>query len=158
MKNSKFILKWLGTILEILGIAGAIIVPIVMGVILPIRKAYIFYSTGGTGGEMILKVILYSMIATPLLALVIFIPLFCGGAAIYTSCEESEKKENELNNLRMQQQMMMQAAQQQQAHDPRNDFYIVKEDNPNRSDAGIAQMNMLLKKKQEEESKENEDE
>ena len=88
------------------------------------------------------------MIATPLLALVIFVPLFCGGAAIYSSCEEAEKKENELNNLRIQQQMMMQAAQQQQVHDPRNDFYIVKEDNPNRSDAGIAQMNMLLKKKQ----------
>ena len=144
MKNSKFILKWLGTILEILGIGGSIIVSIVLGVILPIRKAYLFYSAGGTGGEMIIKVILYSMIATPLLALLIFIPLFCGGAAIYTSCEEAEKKEQELNNLRMQQQMMMQAAQQQQAHDPRNDFCIVKEDNPNRSDAGIAEMNYRL--------------
>lgn len=161
-KNAKFIMRCIGVAFEILGVIAGLAVPITFTIILPIMKTMDYYSNGGDGIGILVKTTLVSVVLSPILAIVIFTPLFLIGAALYTVFEEKVEPTLNENGERMIQisesqlsELVMNQQQQQQAQD---DFYIVKEDDPTRSDAGIAEMNWRFSHPELYENKENKNE
>lgn len=134
IKKSKILLRVVGVILEFVGIVGAIAVPTVFTVILPISKALEYYSNNGEGLGMILKTVLVVVCLSPLLAAIIFLVLFIPGAALFDMMSEDTNDPNKIVGIYPNGEP-----------NTMDDFFLVKEDNPSRSDAGIAEMNWRMK-------------
>lgn len=134
IKKSKFLLRIVGVILEFVGIVGAIVVPTVFTIILPISKALEYYNNNGEGLGMILKTVLVVVCLSPLLAAIIFLVLFIPGAALFDMMSEDADDPNKIVGIYPNGEP-----------NTMDDFFLVKEDNPSRSDAGIAEMNWRMK-------------
>jgi hypothetical protein len=134
MKNiEKVVLKFVAVVFKIAAIIGAFAVPGYFTVVLPLSNMIKYYHNGGEGLGVIIKNVLIMGLLTPLLAVIIFCPLFVIGSVLYDWCTEGFKPPQ---NQPQQPQPM--------PYNPMDDFFIVKEDNPHASDAGIAEMNWRM--------------